>query len=600
MVDDGPRQEVQELGALAPHAGVSAAFVHQLDEVRQVLVAGIVKGLRVSARGQADYRKTSVSPYKEKEPEKRGIYNIIYITLAFYTAGGGHSYMIRRIFMITVMALQALTAGTLLRAQDGSRSSLEAKLALENSLEKRVRMVLSEALGTEDIIVIISAEMQEKDKRSSEIMPGVPQMEKMGQPSLSSSLTMVKKISASLIMDKSVSEADAQLAKKLTAGLLGLPPEREDLVSVEKMDFRKTQPVTLAALLSPPNLWSLIWILIAGTLAVVLFTVFLSPLTKSARAFVEAFSAGSAAAAAGTAHADRAEAEVKTPAAQAAAETRAPQEIEGRKPPFWFLSPAHLASLTFIMRTRPVEDLTIVLSYAPEDFAAKLAEALYPKSAEAMAALPRITLMPEARVRALEAEILSSLDYVVGGEDKALNIISGLGEAVQDKAMAAVGRLDPAMAKKLTSSIVRLANIQAIEPAHAQALARRLPMRVLAAALKGSPYAAIFLSKLAGGMQERFKQELDLTRDLPAEAYKAERAKVVETMRQMIKEGFITLNPHAAHHAPAAAGIKHPAGQNTAAAPAPGAKPAAAAHTAAPAASPEAKPAPASPAAPKP
>ena len=130
--------------------------------------------------------------------------------------------MIRRIFMITVMALQALTAGTLLRAQDGSRSSLEAKLALENSLEKRVRMVLSEALGTEDIIVIISAEMQEKDKRSSEIMPGVPQMEKMGQPSLSSSLTMVKKISASLIMDKSVSEADAQLAKKLTAGLLGL------------------------------------------------------------------------------------------------------------------------------------------------------------------------------------------------------------------------------------------------------------------------------------------------------------------------------------------------------------------------------------------
>jgi hypothetical protein len=187
-----------------------------------------------------------------------------------------------------------------------------------------------------------------------------------------------------------------------------------------------------------------------------------------------------------------------------------------------------------------------VLSYAPGDFASKLSEALYPKSAEALAALPKITLMPEARIRALETDILSSLDYVVGGEDKAVNILSGLDEAVQEKALAAFSKADPALGKKMNASLVRLSNLQNLEPVHAQALARRLPMRVLAAALKGSAYAQVFLSKLGGGMQERFQQELDLTRDLPAEAYKADRAKVVDTMRQMIKEGFITLKPQGA------------------------------------------------------
>jgi len=496
--------------------------------------------------------------------------------------------MIRHILILSILALQA-AAGPMLQAQTASRSSLEAKLALESSLEKRVQKVLSEALGTEDVIVIISAELQEQDKKSAEIMPGIPQKEKIGEASLSTSLTMVKKLSASLILDRSVAEPDIELAKKLASGLLGIPADRQDLITVEKMDFRKARPFTASSLLAPPNLWSLLWILVVGILALVTVTVFLSPLSKSARAFVEAFSASSAAAAAGGERSERAETEADKPAAQAAAETPAAQEIGGRKPPFWFLNSGHLGSLAFIMKTRPTEDLTIVLSYAPGDFAAKLAEALYPKSAEAMAALPKITLMPEARIRALEAEILASLDYVVGGEEKAVNLISGLDEAVQEKALAAFIKLDPAMARKLNSSIVRLANIQSLEPAHAQALARRLPMRALAAALKGSAHAAAFLSKLSGGMKERFQQELELTRDLPAEAYKSERAKVVETMRQMIKEGFITLKPQgapvaAARPAPAPAAGKTVPGAQPQAAPA--AKPAAVAPGAKPAATP--------------
>lgn len=501
--------------------------------------------------------------------------------------------MIKYFLFAALAASQFILSAAPLAAQTASRSSIEAKLALENSLEKRVRMVLSEALGTEDIIVMISAELQEQDKKAREILPGIPRQEKMGEASLSSSLTMVKEISASLILDKSVSEEDAQLARKLAGGLLGLPADRQDLITLERMDFRKVRPLTFADLFLPPNLWSLTWIVVVAILAFLTVFKFLAPLSRSAGAFVEAFSAHAAAAAAGGERAERGERRDEPEAREqvkAAQEAQAAQPADGRKPPFWFLTAGHLSSLAFIMKTRSTEDLTIVLSYAPGDVAARLAETLYPKSADALAQLPKVTLMPEARIRSLEAEVQAALDYVVGGEDKAVGIISGLDEAVQEKALAAFARLDPVMGKRLNASVVRLANIQDLEAAHAQMLARRLPVRVLAAALKGSPHAAAFLAKLAGGMQERFKQELELTRDLPAEAYKGDRAKVVETLRQLIKEGLVTLKGRGAPAprpaaAPAAA---RPAG----AAPAPGAKPAPVPPAAAP------RPAPASPAKP--
>jgi len=433
------------------------------------------------------------------------------------------------------------------RAQTESRNSLEAKLALENSLEKRLKTVLSEALGTEDIIVIISAELQEQEKKTAlDILPGIPKEEKIGELSLSSTLTMLKKLSASLILDKSISDEDSKLARKLTAGLLGLPPDREDLITIEKMNFRKTRPFTAGDLLAPPNLWNLAWIVMVAGLMAIAVLVFLFPLSRAARAFVEAFTAKNTRAE-GQLLDERREAaeimEIKPASAPGAAQ-------DGKKPLFGFLSVENISNLIFLMKTRKTQDLTIILNYAPKDVSAQLVEALYPRSVEALAALPRVTLMPETDIRALEAEVRSALDYVVGGEDKTLGIIDTLDEAVQEKAMADFTKLNPLFSGKVKSSVVRLSDLARLENIHAQTLARRLPMRIIAAALKGSAYADDFVSKLSSGMQERLKQELELTRELPAEAYKAERAKVTQTLRQLIKEGLVRLSAQESSDAP--------------------------------------------------
>ncbi|MBU2572878.1 MAG: IPT/TIG domain-containing protein [Elusimicrobia bacterium] len=431
------------------------------------------------------------------------------------------------------------------RAADSStHSSLEAKLALESSLEKRVQLVLSEALGTSDIIVIISADMQEESRKKPalDFLPGIPQKEKVGEASLSTSLTMVKKISATLILDRNLPEEDVKLAKKLASGLLGLPAEREDLISVEKMNFRKTTPFSAADLLVPPNLWNVVWVALIALLGLVTVRTFFNPLSGATKNLVsiigEKLSAQSS-------ESGR-PAEAPLPAALSPEAPSAKKETsggeQGKKTPFWFITGENTASLAFILRTKSVEEITIVLSYVPKAVSAGLIEALYPRSVEALAGLPKVTLMPEAAVKTLEAELFSALDYVVGSEDKTMEIIEQLPETMQEKAVTTLAAQNPAFSRKVSDAIVRFNDIKYLEPMHAQMLARRLPMKNLAMAMKGSEVAQIFTSKLSEGMQERFRQELELTRTMPPEVQRAERLRLVMEIKKLKNEGFLTLD----------------------------------------------------------
>ena len=452
--------------------------------------------------------------------------------------------LIRSLFLSLSFALLAST-NTYIQA--ATQSSVEAKIALENSLQKRVKMVLSEALGTDNIIVIIIAELNEKKEETNafDFLPGVPQKEKVGEINFTNSLTMVKKITATIILDKETSKEDIKLAKKLTGGLLGVPPDRQDLISIEKMSFKKNKPFTARDMFTPPHLWNLIWIILIAIFATLIVTIFLSPISKTAGRMAELFAASKAA----DSDSDSRPLEALKSSAEDEKQVQAIDNVlseEGTKKPFWFINESNIANLTFILKDKSIEDLTIVLNYIPQETSSKLIEALYPNSIEALKNLPKVVLLPEETVRKLESEILTKLEYVVGGEDKTLNIIETLQEKFQEKAISTFTLSNPLFFKKIKAQIVRFSDIKNLEPAHAQFLARRVPMRNLAAALKNSDITENFVNKLSGGMQERFQQELDLTRKMSSEATKEERLLVIKALKQLIKEGFITLNKTAA------------------------------------------------------
>src|SRR5688500_3220064 len=87
------------------------------------------------------------------------------------------------------LAVSPLIADPILLAKE---AGVEAKIALEESLERRLKSVISQILGTADVIVIVTAEMYTADeKRTAEfseseasVLPGVPLKEKIGEPGL--------------------------------------------------------------------------------------------------------------------------------------------------------------------------------------------------------------------------------------------------------------------------------------------------------------------------------------------------------------------------------------------------------------------------------
>lgn len=468
-------------------------------------------------------------------------------------------------------------------AQQAS-SSLEAKLALESSLEKKLKLVLSEALGSEDIIVMISAEMlEEKKKGALDILPGIPERSRPGETSISRSLSMVKKISATVILDKSLPEEDVQLARKLAAGLLEVPADREDLISIERMSFRRARPFDPVDLFRPPNLWYLLWTVIITLFAWLTVSTFFSPISGTARNVVSMVSAKmSELSQNGGAREAALEARAKQDEEAAASRQAAPQAVsgeDGKKPPFWFVNDSVVPNLAFILKDRPAQDLTIVLSYSPREVSARLVEMLYPASLEAVAQLPKVTLMPEEKVRKVESEIASALDYVVGGEQKTVELLETLPDAIQDRAVSAMMVTDPVFSRKVSGTLIKFSSLKLLDQTQALTLARRVPPRTMAAALKGSDVLQPFLSKLSGGFLERIKEEIDLTRNLPPEAQREERLKVTRALKRLIKEGLITLGrPGAAPRpgGPAAAPRPAPGAARPGTGPAPAPKPAAA------------------------
>lgn len=445
-------------------------------------------------------------------------------------------------FIYATILLSSLLAATPFYAQAATQSSIEGKIALENSLQKRVHQVLSEALGTENIIVIISAELNEKEQNGAlDFLPGIPEKEKVGEINFTNSLTLVKKITATIILDTNTSKSDIKLAKKLAGGLLGISPDREDLISIEKMNFKKDKPFTIRDMFTPPNLWNVIWIALIAIFATLTITVFLSPVSKTAGRVAELF----AAAKSSEADRDNAPINIGKTAIEEEKQIQTQDNIsteEGKKKPFWFINESNLSNLIFILKSKPTEDLTVIFNYATKEISAKLIEELYPRSLEALKNLPQVVLMPEAEIRKLETDILAKLEYVVGGEDKTLGILETLQEKLQEKAISSFAAANPLFSKKISGSIVKFSDIKNLEPTHAQLLARRVPMRNFAAALKNSDIVDGFVNKLSGGMQERMKQELDLTRSMSYEASKTERLLVIKALKQLIKEGFISLN----------------------------------------------------------
>lgn len=423
---------------------------------------------------------------------------------------------------------------------------IEAKVALEGSLEKRLQAVLREALGSNDLIVIVNVSMlAESEKSEAEIMPGVPanQSPAIGG-ALGLTLPTVSRILATIIVDQSTSEPDIELIQKVAKGLLGISPERGDGVSIEKIKFHKPSAAA-------PDPWrhsslglSLLWLIFAVIALVLLQNRFLRPLLDNLR------DNASLARGAGQRSDPGAQSEAPAKEAPAPADTALPEANGPSRPnlPFSFIHEGDLPKLNFMMRSADARSAAILIHYLPPALASRTLACLEPAVQREVAGLmSKVVELDENQVRPFEESVRKRIDYLMGGEDKLAALLNGLPSNAKNDLFQTLRDKDPELAVRLARRIVFIEDLAGLEPGELGILTRRLPIRTLACVLKSSEILKnSILPKLPQGMKEWLVQEIELYPEIFPEALEAAQQRVLEVFAQGIREGRFTRKEAAA------------------------------------------------------
>lgn len=447
-----------------------------------------------------------------------------------------------RAFILGASAWLLLAAPA--RAAASASNEIEAKIALESSLEKRLESVLREVLGSKDVVVIVNADMMtEAERKVAEIMPGVPPKEVPSAAApLSVAPTLVRKLGATVFVDQGMSEVDRELARKTVERLLGLQ-EGTGAIVIEPTTFRRAPAVDP----KDPAVWAVpaAWLLFAALALMLVYARFLAPLVSLAREAAAAAKerAGPPAPDQGAAIASAAlAAPAALPALEAPQAAPASKELTTEARHFSFIHERDLPALAYLL-ARDATSAAIVLNYLEPSLAARFLDQLPTAVRQESAGLMTQTrLLNKHQVHMIEEGLRERLQYLMGGESRLAEILEGANASIQEELLGALRERDPETADRLSRRIIMLEDLALLEENDFKTLSRQVTVRSLAAVLAASPdLKDRILPRLSGGVAEWLVQEVELCGAMPAELIEQERRRVLTALSRAVREGKINL-----------------------------------------------------------
>jgi len=478
--------------------------------------------------------------------------------------------------MVAAVCAQAQPA-----RRNSSSQDIEAKVALESSVERRLQEVLRKVLAADEVVVVVNADLLSDAERADvEVLPGVNVKETPATAAAPLELpaSLVRKIAVTVFLDRATSDANVELARAAAAKMIGLKPERGDVVTVQKMDFPKKKVLTpaenfRAAFLEPRGFLALSWLLVACMALVLLSRRFFDPFVGAIKDAARGLAEKSSAPAAGGPAAAEAAAE-KEPARDAAAAAARPEAYgePARHIPFSFVRDRDLPTLNMLLAEAPAQTVAAIVNFlSPALASAALAAMSAERRDEIVAQMAAPVLLNPADVQALEESIRSRIDCMVGGEDKLAEILDQSPVDMQAEILETLRYSDEDLWDRLQRRVIVFDDLALLDEAGVSTLSRAIPLKSMAIALKSSPaLARQITAKLKTGLGQWLKQEIDLTGKVPEDVRQAEMRRVVKALAQLVRDGRVALRKDlAAPPLPYAAADADAAGE-----PAPEAEPA--------------------------
>ncbi|MBN1824377.1 MAG: hypothetical protein JW803_08665 [Endomicrobiales bacterium] len=451
-------------------------------------------------------------------------------------------------------------------AQKEAKGGIEAKIALETSLENRVRRVLQDITGTEKIIVIINVQLisektdneaaaKNKEQDDDFILPGVPIKQAISEKQVGDAVmaalgddtrTMIKKLSATIILDKSVSQSVVKVVNEVATGLLGIDAERGDQLVIKQIHFQKN-PFYWGSLLYPPNIYWILLIIAAVTLTAGLTLFLFGPFKVFTRDFAQGVLATASALKEGSAASE--EAFFKAGGGEDL--TAVPSEpgkgttgIYGKgEPLFSFVNAGNIDSFIYLIKDEKPDTIAAVMNYLDAELSAKvLASVALDKQREVGAMLSKVTELDPSEIDEIEANLKKRIGYLAGGADRIVKVLDYADERTKNTILAQIKSANPSEAEQINKSLITIDVISTFDVTALQTVIKAVSPAVFSQILKTMNEALRekVLNILPAGAAARLKQEMELGRPFSAARLEMEKRRVVDTIRRMEARGLIT------------------------------------------------------------
>ncbi len=470
--------------------------------------------------------------------------------------------------------------------------SVSEKLALEKDYAERLERVLDNVIGKGKVFVFVSLELdslQTQEQKESYVklgeqeqapakkwlfdengnssqyyLPGFPaeqqkaqtnqnfptNVQKVVEQTINLPGTVIKRADVTIMIDPGITDDTVKPVGRIAGSLLGLSKSRGDTISIKRIPFPPVQ--SLADQFKKPELmveigkYVLLFIMLMAFILV--FLLLSRDLIRNVAVIGQALrpkldialnqpvQEAGAAAGAGL--------PVRAPAAGAArGEIRRAAAATGRSTRrFDFINEENIKRLGVIMKTEPLEHISIALSYLqPKDITFVLA-GLEPAKRSAVAnrlVNPQETSFEE--VEKVEKTIKNKMEYMIGGSEFMLGVLDIADNDTRESLLSDVSKQNPKIADQLRNELFLFSDIEKLSDSEIKKLVDSIDNETLSVALKEAPAPIVdrFMTNISAGAQANLKQMMELMGAQTPNRITDSRNKIVAIVRRLINEGAI-------------------------------------------------------------
>lgn len=445
-------------------------------------------------------------------------------------------------------------------------SLMEEKLLFEKAIQDRAEKIVEKITGSKEMVVLTTVELAyEETKKDGErdafagarraeedYLPGITysyvpfDTYSMGQQNV-----IIKRITVLITLPVEIQEAMAERVRKETNELLGLNPLRGDSVQVTKIAFsRETKKIREYIEDYSRHLY---WLFLMGLLTLFLFgpvRQFFKTVVKAVEIKIEADTRIRGGAELMGAGAGQGGQPFGGGSMELVLDRKRPQLKEGDQTSmkrFGFINDANLKNLIYLIKKEPVEEIAVVISYLPQSMASQILTSLPPATQAKVAMnLATVKILNPSDVDAIEKNLKTKIDYLLGGEDNFMQILDSVDRETQENILKTLETENPTLAVKLKSQLFFFEDLVLLDKTSLLKVIRESQRRQisLALALKSTPeeIKVKIMDALTEGARAMLAEQIDLLGEVSEKRTQEERKMIETVVKELEKNGDIVID----------------------------------------------------------